>query len=217
MAAKITRRKDCIMPYDQETLELLKAIALERAQAELDALKALDALPANNLSVEEADYYLVRWHDSYSVMGGVLDLRPRMDYNDWLTVLGEAWTGCDNIRKHSAELRRLLGTAGPFLPIMNAEEEAVYNALPARVTVYRGCSARYMGGPSWTLDEGVAKKFTVLARYTIPDPVLVTASVRKQNVLAVLLGREEQAVVTFKARRVSVERLEKNDDDACDG
>ena len=204
------------MPYDQETLELLKAIALERAQEELDALKALDALPAHNSSVEEANNYLVRWHDSYSVMGGVLDLRPRMDYSDWLTVVGEAWTYCDNIREHSAELRRLLGTAGPLLPMMNAEEMAAYDALPDQVTVYRGCSARYMKGASWTLDEGVAKKFTVLARFMVPDPVLVTASVRKQNILAVLRGRGEQAIVTYKARRVSVERLEKNDDDACD-
>jgi hypothetical protein len=45
---------------------------------------------------------------------------------------------------------------------------------------------------------------------------LVTATVRKQNILAVLLGRDEQEIVTFKAGRVSVERLEKDDNDACD-
>jgi hypothetical protein len=204
------------MPYDQETLELLKSIALERAQAKLDALKALDALPAHNLSVEEAKCYLVRWHESYSRVGVLIDLRPRMDYSAWLTVLGEAWTGCDNIRKHSADLRRLLGTAGPLLPMMNAEEEAAYHALPDRVTVYRGCSARYMRGASWTLDERVAKRFPTLARYMVPDPVFVTASVQKQNILAVLLDRGQQVIVTYKARRVSVERLEKNDNDACD-
>jgi hypothetical protein len=126
-------------------------------------------------------------------MGGVLDLRPRMDYSDWLTVLGEVWTYCDNVREHSAELRRLLGTAGPLLPMMNAEEMAAYDALPDQVTVYRGCSARYMKGASWTLDEGVAKKFTVLARFMVPDPVLVTASVRKQNILAILFIRPRAA------------------------
>jgi hypothetical protein len=36
---------------------------------------------------------------------------------------------------------------------------------------------------------------------------LVTATVRKENILAVLLSREEQEIVTFKARRVNVERL----------
>jgi hypothetical protein len=77
------------------------------------------------------------------------------------------------------------------------------------VTVYRGCSARYMRGVSWTLDQQVARKFPFLDWYRVSDPVLVTATVRKEHVLAVFLGREEQEIVTFKARRVSVERLEK--------
>jgi hypothetical protein len=142
-------------------------------------------------------------------MGAALVLRPRMSHSKWLTVLGETWTGCDNIREYSASLRRMLGTAGPLLPMMNAEDRTGYKDLPDRVTVYRGCSARYMRGASWTLDQQVARKFPFLDWYRVSDPVLVTATVRKEHVLAVFLGREEQEIVTFKARRVSVERLEK--------
>jgi hypothetical protein len=188
----------------------------ELLQRQFDAIEALDALPAHNVPKEEASYHVVRWHDSYSRMGAVLDLLPRMGYSDWLTVLGEAWPCCDNIRDHSAELRRLLGTAGPLPPMMNAEEKAVYEDLPDRLTVYRGCSAGYLLGASWSLDQQVARRFPFMARYWTSDPVLVTATVRKQNILAVLLGRREQEIVTFKARRVSVERLKEQDGDACD-
>jgi hypothetical protein len=158
----------------------------------------------------------VRWHDSYSRMSAVLALRPRMRHHDWLTVLGEAWPSCDNIRNHLTELRTLLGSKGPLLPMMTEEERAVYHNFPDRVTIYRGCSAGRLTGASWTLDEHVARKFPFLARYRAADPVLVTATVRKLNILAVLLGCEEQEIVTFKARRVSVERLEKDDNDPCD-
>jgi hypothetical protein len=101
--------------------------------------------------------------------------------------------------------------------MMNAEDRTGYKDLPDRVTVYRGCSAGYLRGASWSLDQQVAREFPFKARYYSSDPVLVTATVRKEHILAIFLGRSEQEIVTFKARRVSVERLEKNDDeDACD-
>jgi hypothetical protein len=139
-----------------------------------------------------------------------------MRYHDWLTLLGQAWPSCDNIRNHLTELRPLLGSEGPLLPMMTEEERAVYHNFSDRVTIYRGCSAGHLTGASWTLDERVARKFPFLARYRAADPVLVTATVRKQNILAVLLGRREQEIVTFKARRMSVELLERDDNDACD-
>jgi hypothetical protein len=51
-------------------------------------LDALAALPTHNLSAKKASYY-VRRQSSYSRMGAVLDLRPRMSYSKWLTVLGK--------------------------------------------------------------------------------------------------------------------------------
>jgi hypothetical protein len=169
---------------------------------------AVAALPTHNLSIDEAISYVFS-HDSQSRMGAVLDLRDQMSYSKWLTVLGEAWTECDNIRDYSASLRRLLGTTGPLLPMMNAEDRTGYKDLPDRVTVYRGCSETHMRGASWSLDQQVARKFPFLAGYRVSYPVLVTATVRKEHVLAVFLAREEQEIVSFKARRVSVERLEK--------
>jgi hypothetical protein len=41
----------------------------------------------------------------------------------------------------------------------------------------------------------------------VPDPVLITAVVRKQHALAVLLDRGEQEVITFKAKRINVQPI----------
>ena len=53
------------------------------------------------------------------------------------------------------------------------------------------------------MNPDVARGFVKLARYRVPDPVLVTAIVRKQDVLAIKLDRQEEEVITFKARRVA--------------
>jgi hypothetical protein len=41
----MTRRKGSIVSHDQETLELLESIAIERAQAKLAAVEALEVCP----------------------------------------------------------------------------------------------------------------------------------------------------------------------------
>jgi hypothetical protein len=41
----------------------------------------------------------------------------------------------------------------------------------------------------------------------VPDPVLMTATVQKQDVLAIKLDRQEEEVITFKARRVAKELI----------
>jgi hypothetical protein len=53
----------------------------------------------------------------------------------------------------------------------------------------------------------VAARFPTLNRYRQAEPLLVTATVRRDRVLAVKLGRGELELVTFHARRVAVEPL----------
>jgi hypothetical protein len=119
-----------------------------------------------------------------------------MDCGDWLALVGENWTTSDNIRDYVRELRCALGTAGPLLHMITSMERAAYAALPDMLTVYRGCSARHLTGASWSLEEDVARNFPKLNRYRVPDPVLVTVTVRKENVLAVKLDREEHEIIT---------------------
>lgn len=171
-------------------------------------------MTTNRLSLDAARN-LVAYCDSYSRMPTLLSLITRgidyedwrIDYEDWLQLLGEEWESCDNIGHHRPLLRILLGTRGPLVRMMAPAELGAYAQLPERITIYRGCGKRNMVGASWSLDRQVAARFPFLHRYRVPDPMIVTATVSRRNVLALKAGRGEQEIITFSARRLSVEPL----------
>ena len=142
---------------------------------------------------------------SYSRRDELLALFREMSYPDWLTVCGENWSGCDNIAPARLWFRRLLPARGPVAPMMDTQECMAWEALPERLTIYRGCGPVNMLGASWSLSREVAARFPFLNRYRQAEPLLITATVRKDRVLAVKLERAEAEVVTFDACRVAVE------------
>jgi hypothetical protein len=133
----------------------------------------------------------LRFANSFTRMGAVIDLIGEIPSKEWLAMLGDSWSDCDNIRDYRGILRNWLGTSGPIREMMTPEENAAYDALPERVTCHRGCDASAMVGSSWTLDWNVANRFPFLARYRVPSPVVVTATVKKNRILAVKLDRDE--------------------------
>jgi hypothetical protein len=146
-----------------------------------------------------------RFTDSYSRMAEVLAFQDKLTTPDWLRLVGKYWSVCDNIRHHRLKLMKILGTQGPLREMMDSEENAHYDSLPETVTCYRGCDASVLVGASWTLDKETARKFPTFRRYHARNPVLITATVKKANVLAVIAGRKEEELITFSARRVAVE------------
>ena len=147
------------------------------------------------------------WCDSYSRIDTLFELGSEMAPEDWHGLLGQEWSCCDNIGSYRTLLRKMLPAAGPVLPMMDATERAAYDALPERVTVYRGCGAVNMRGASWSLDRDVAARFPYLLRYRVAQPLLITATVRKNKVLAVKLDRDEAEIITFAARMTTIEAL----------
>jgi hypothetical protein len=194
-----------------------KPVDLEQLRRDEEARDAAAVFKVTTL--DEARYYIWRFCDNYSRLQAVLDLgissfkndnlRRRLgiplDYDDSLTLLGEAWTSCDNIRHYQRDLRDRLGTRGPLRQMMSPEENEAYDALPDSVRCYRGCDRSVLTGACWTLDKVVANMFPFLQRYRAPSPVVVTARVRKNNILALKLDRGESEIVTFSARRLKVE------------
>jgi hypothetical protein len=162
-------------------------------------------------SFEEADAFVQRFTNSYSrmpVIVGLYGFNYHMDRSDWLRLLGEWWSCCDNIGAHRLALRRRLPAAGPVPELMTAEEMEAYNALPERLTIYRGCGPSNMLGASWSLERETAARFPFLNRYRQSKPLLVTATVKKSRILAIKLDRGEAELITFSARRVAVEELQ---------
>ena len=152
------------------------------------------------------DYYLLvaRDTDSFERMDKLVSLHSEMSHQDWLRLIGEYWSVCDTIHEHRLTLRRILGTKGPIRLMMSEEENAAYDALPELVTIYRGCGVTLLGA-SWSLDRAVANSFPFTNRYRVSDPILITATVKKQNILCVKLDREESEIVTFSAKRQKFE------------
>jgi len=159
------------------------------------------------VSLEDALAFSRRWCNSYSRMPYLIQVWSEMNRAEWLQLLGTHWSGCDNIGQHRLQLRWLLPEEGPIPELMDPVERAAYDALPDRLTVYRGCGPRNMLGLSWALERQIAAEFPTLPRYRQAVPLLVTGKVHKRHVLAVKLDRGESEVITLRARRVAVEPL----------
>jgi hypothetical protein len=137
-------------------------------------------------------------------------LQRVMNFHDWRTLLGEVWTKCDNVGAYREELQRAMFPTGqPHTcpEMMTQEEREALAALPELVTVYRGCGPENVIGCCWSLDRETATIFPTLVGYRQESPRLVTATVRREGIVALKLTRNEKEVITFNACHVSVETL----------
>lgn len=161
------------------------------------------------LTLADARHYMW-WEDSFNRIPWLIDNALKIKRRDWLTLLGDTWEHSDGLGVNRRLLRLYMPERGPVPEMMTIDEAMAWEALPERITVYRGCGPVNMLGASWSLSREVASRFPTLMRYRQAEPLLVTARVRRDRVLAVKLGRGELEVVTFHARRVAVERLPLN-------
>jgi hypothetical protein len=140
--------------------------------------------------------------NSYTRMTALHDLFFQMEREQWLRLLGDWWSICDDIGRHRSWLRIALPRLGPVRELMTPEEQAAWDALPQTVTIYRGARSLKLG-VSWSLDRDVAAHFPFDLRYRLGgDPVLITARVRKRDILAIKLDRQEFEAIVFRGRRI---------------
>lgn len=157
----------------------------------------------------------LKYAHSHSRLGILMDMQWSVEWGDWLTLLGEEWSSCDD---HAAYLDSLLED-GPFADVwefpelgrrflMTAEELEAFEALPDTFEVWRGCYANNKWGLSWSMGRAVAARFPRQHRYQQDgQPLLVRARVAKAKVLALKLDREEAEVITYRPRHVSTSHI----------
>lgn len=167
------------------------------------------------LSYEEAHLELMRC-DSYERFPLLLEMEmwDVIETEDFVRLLGMWWSSCDNIGEYADELLETQAFMwgahnGPMPEMMTEEELNAYNALPEIVTIYRGCYQINKWGWSWSLSKDVAKKFPLYLRYHRPgeQPLLVTAKVKKQHIVAVKLDRGESEIITCRAKHISTSHI----------
>jgi hypothetical protein len=126
-----------------------------------------------------------------------------------LQVFLEHWPNCDDTWSCNNRLLLLLRKATGQLstpPYYTAEQRAFFDDLPETVTVHRGCSRARVAGISWTTELSVAMQFARGHRgIRVPQPVIATAQVLKNEIFAVLTDRSESAVVCSPPRILKIE------------
>ena len=119
------------------------------------------------------------------------------------------WSGCDRTWEYTARWLRLLGkTSGKVSGYHYYDNScrAFFDDLPELVTVYRGCSRERVNGISWTTDKSVAKGFAQGHRsIRVPNPVLATAKVAKNEILAAMVDRQEREVICNAQHVIEIE------------
>jgi len=92
-------------------------------------------------------------------------------------------------------LRQRKGELSP-IGFMDPADRAFYDALPDRVTVFRGCGRRRVRALPWTTDRECAAYFARGGRFAPPpDPVIACGEIAKTNLFFVSTDREECEVV----------------------
>lgn len=205
-AAKAALLSSALVDRNPATLEALEAV--RDLQREVRALKRRPVL-----TLEDARKILT-WCNSYSRLPELVYLASRSAQGrgpsraEFLTLFGELWSVCDNLGR-GLEILTVILPDGAAPEMMTADERAALAALPETVTVYRGADRGVNEhGLSWSLDRAVAARFPFLMRYRAARPVLLTATVRRDLIVAVKLDRQEVEVITKHAAVSSVVDLE---------
>ncbi|NYF53923.1 hypothetical protein [Tunturiibacter gelidoferens] len=154
------------------------------------------------LAIDDVHTSLCKDYDSYERLPALLDVADDMADEDWLVLLGQLWSGFDNIGPCSGDLFWAIAERVPDMEsaipeMMNHEERVAFEALPEQITIYRGCGPKNIFGFSWSLGRKTAAKFPFIPRYRTDEPKLLTATISKSRAAALKLERGEQEVIVF--------------------
>jgi len=130
-----------------------------------------------------------------------------MRFSTWLRVLGENWTTCDNISEHLVDLFLQLEGLSGVPQMMTRAERRRFASLPGVVVIYCGCGEANINGACWSVSKETAERFPFLNRYRTAVPLLVTATVEKQDILALKHDRSEDEIITLDPNIINVEPI----------
>ena len=143
----------------------------------------------------------LQFANSYTRMSALLALSSAPDF--W-PLMRDGWSCCDNIGRYAPRLTRILererkNRGFPINAAMDDVAMLLYASLPAMVTIWRGCYPKNRRGLSWTLDRTIAARFPLLLRYRQFDaePLLLEATIRRNDIAFVVVDRDEQEVVAL--------------------
>ena len=114
-------------------------------------------------------------------------------------LLRQVWIDSENIWEHMVYARAVWEMPNPDRQsVMTKPERAALAAMPETFPIFRGACSRHddpKEGLSWTTSLKVAEWFS--RRYSGSRPVVIEATVRRDDVLAFFTQRNESEIVVF--------------------
>lgn len=147
---------------------------------------------------EENWHSYVFLHERAYRLNAFANIADKMDPASYWEVLGGIWTDSENVWENEQEWEEFLSSETPERSrLMEDEEREALAKLPETLTIHRGYTLPHRKlGMSWTLERERAEWFA--RRFQRDEAAqVVTATVKKADVLAHFTGRGEAEIVVF--------------------
>ena len=178
--------KQRLTPYDLERIEKWR----DRLEEELGS------------NLDEAREWIFENCGSSQKLEALMHIHGQMYFPEWLELLGDIWSHCDNIGLYRDDLVEIIrewsdDPLNVIPKLITTEELTAFEALPEQITIYRGCGPRNKFGLSWSLSREIAVRFPFNIRYWTDSPTLLTATINKTRAAALKLERNEQEIIVI--------------------
>lgn len=122
------------------------------------------------------------------------EIQDELSDKEYWELLGSIWSDSENLWQYGYMLGWLINSSRPGREFMMEDNEKKFlDTLPDEFVVYRGHQIRNRMGYSWTLSYWRAKWFA--QRFQQKRQGVVQGTVKKESIVAVLLGRNELEIV----------------------
>jgi len=136
-----------------------------------------------------------------------VEIEDELSDQEYWELLGGIWSDSENLWQYGAILGWLINKERPGREAMMDEREKEFLAkLPDEFTIYRGHQTKNRLGYSWTLSYWRAKWFA--NRFNQKGQGVIKAKIKKEHVVAALLGRNEFEIVA-SPKHLKIETVRK--------
>lgn len=120
--------------------------------------------------------------------------------DEYWELVRDVWIDTENLWQWGDRLERLLLADRPGREsMMDDDERHELEAMPPTVTVYRGCKDHNRRGWSWTWDREVAERLAKRLTFGGQQPLVLSAKVARDRIVAHFLSRGECEIVANPA------------------
>jgi len=135
------------------------------------------------------------------------EIEGELSDQEYWELLGSIWSDSENLWQYGSILGWFINKDRPGREAMMDEHEKEFLAkLPDEFTIYRGHQTKNRLGYSWTLSYWRAKWFA--KRFDQKGQGVVKAKIKKEHVVAALLGRNEFEIVA-SPKHLKIETVRK--------